>query len=210
MDVDVKPAGVFHPVDAQVQKKGPTRSSQFVLFARSFLKHPGMVGWMLPSSPFLVEEVLKQIDWESARVIVEYGPGAGAFTSRLLQRMRPDARLIALEINPDFSRYLRASFKDPRFQLVEESAARIDEVLARLGYGQADYVISGIPFKTLPHSLRDTIVRKTHSILSPNGRFLVYQFSGAVKPYLERVFRRVSHDFELLNIIPARLFFCAR
>ena len=169
-----------------------------------------MVGWMLPSSPFLVEQVLKQVDWQSARVIVEYGPGVGAFTSRLLQRMRPDARLVALEINPDFSQYLQSSFNDPRLQLVQESAARIDEVLARLGYDHADYVISGIPFMTLPHALRETIVRKTHSILRPNGRFLVYQFSGAVRPYLERVFRRVSHDFELLNIIPAQLFFCAR
>ena len=47
------------------------------LFARNFVKHPNMVGWMLPSSPFLVNEVLKQIDWDKARVIVEYGPGVG-------------------------------------------------------------------------------------------------------------------------------------
>jgi phospholipid N-methyltransferase len=73
-----------------------------------------------------------------------------------------------------------------------------------------DYVISGIPFKTLPHELRDVIVRKTHSVLRPNGGFLVYQLSGAVLPYLENVFGNVSRDFALLNIVPARLFYCAR
>ncbi len=169
-----------------------------------------MVGWVLPSSPFLVKQLLKQVDWDRARVIVEYGPGVGAFTTRVLERMRPDARLIALEINPDFCRFLRRCVQDPRFELVNESATEIDAVLARFGYTHADYIISGIPFRTIPHAIRDTIVRKTHSVLGPNGSFLVYQFSSAVQPYLERVFGRVSREFELLNILPARLFYCAR
>lgn len=198
------------PQDQEPHLLGRSRTANFLLFARNFLRHPSMVGWMLPSSPFLVDEVLRRIDWAQARTIVEYGPGAGAFTTRLLERMRPDAKLIALEINPGFFNFLNSSIQDPRLHLVQESAAEIDSVLPRLGCSHADYVISGIPFKNLPHGLRDTIVRKTHAVLRPDGSFLVYQFSGAVQPYLERVFRRVSRDFELLNIIPARLFFCAR
>ena len=86
----------------------------------------------------------------------------------------------------------------------------IDSVLAELGYPGADCVISGVPFKSLPHSLRDTIVRKTHAVLRPRGKFLVYQVSTAVLPYLETVFGHVSHDFQLFNLIPARLFYCVR
>ncbi len=186
------------------------RPSQFLLFARNFLKYPNMVGWMLPSSSFVVDEVLKQVDWEKARVIVEYGPGVGTFTEEVLARMHPEAKLIAFEINPNFFRFLNGSIHDPRLQLVQESAADVDAVLARLGYTHADYVISGIPFKTLPHALRDTIVRKTHSVLRPRGSFLVYQLSSAVLPYLEQVFGTVSKDVELLNFVPARLFYCAR
>src|SRR5882762_10592914 len=189
-----------------VSTKHPSRASQFFLFACNFVKHPNMVGWMLPSSPFLVDEVLKQVDWEKARVIVEYGPGVGTFTTKVLERMRPDATLIALEINPDFFKFLGKSLRDPRLHLVQESAADIDAVLSRLRISDVDYVISGIPFKTLPHALRDTIVRKTHSVLKPSGTFLVYQLSSVVLPYLEKVFGRVSRDVELLNVIPARLF----
>ena len=185
-------------------------TSPFFLFARNFLRHPNMVGWMLPSSPFVVDEVLKQIDWPNAKVIVEYGPGVGTFTRELLRRMHPDAALIALEINPEFYGFLKQSLRDPRLHLVQESATEIDTVLARLGYAHADYVISGIPFKTLPHPLRDTIVRKTHSVLRPKGSFLVYQLSSVVLPYLEQVFGAVSRDVELLNFVPARLFYCAR
>jgi phospholipid N-methyltransferase len=188
----------------------PGPASQLFLFARNFLKHPNMVGWMLPTSPFVVDEVLKQVDWDAARVIVEYGPGVGTFTTKLLERMRPDATLIALELNADFFKFLNGSLRDPRLRLVQGSAADIDSVLTRLGYAHADYVISGIPFKTLPHPLRDTIVRKTHSVLRPQGSFLVYQLSSVVLPYLENVFGTVRRDIELVNLMPARMFYCDR
>jgi phospholipid N-methyltransferase len=184
--------------------------SQFALFAKNFLKHPNMVGWMLPSSPFVVDAVLKQVDWDKAKVIVEYGPGVGTFTTKLLERMRPDAILIALEINPEFCHFLQSTVQDPRLRLVQESAAEVQTVLTRMGLDHADCVISGIPFKTLPESLRSVIVRNTHSALKPEGSFLVYQLSSVVLPYLETVFSRVSRHTELLSFTPARLFYCAR
>jgi phospholipid N-methyltransferase len=193
-----------------VQTRQHGSFAEVCLFALNFIKHPSMVGGLLPSSPFLVDEVLGQVDWESARVIVEYGPGLGSFTSRILERMRPDARLVAFEINPDFVRYLKKRFKDPRFHLLQKSATEVDLGLQHLDCSHADYVISGIPFSALPHATRDCIVRKTHAVLRPRGSFLVYQVSGAVLPYLERVFGHVARDFEWLNIVPARMFYCAR
>src|SRR5882762_10164053 len=117
-----------------VSTKHPSRASQFFLFARNFVKYPNMVGWMLPSSPFVVDAVLKQVDWDKARVIVEYGPGVGTFTTRVLERMKADATLIAFEINPDFCHFLSDSVRDPRLRLVQESATEVQAVLARLGF----------------------------------------------------------------------------
>jgi len=203
-----------HTYEASVRFSSQERSkspvSQTVLFARNFFKYPKLVGWLLPSSRFLVEEVLGQIDWRQAKVVVEYGAGTGTFTKGILERLRPDGHLVALEINPEFCGFLSRSLNDRRLQLVQESASGIEEIIARLGFAQVDYVISGIPFKTLPKSVRHSIVRQTHSVLRPHGRFLVYQLSGAVLPHLEQVFGNVSRDFALLNIIPARLFYCAR
>jgi phospholipid N-methyltransferase len=183
---------------------------QLYMFAKNFAKHPNMIGWMLPSSPFVVDEVLKQIDWKSAKVIVEYGPGVGTFTHEILRRMRPDATLLAFETNDEFCKYLKTAVHDPRFHLLHESATEIESALKRLGLPAADYVISGIPFKTLPEAVRSEIVRNTHAALRPEGGFLVYQLTSVVRPYLERVFGRVRQDFELLNIPPGRLFYCDR
>jgi hypothetical protein len=38
----------------------------------------------------------------------------------------------------------------------------------------------------------------------------VYQFTASVRPELERLFGRVERRFELLNVLPAHLFFCER
>jgi len=207
METTLKPLNHAH---CRYGLKSSTGFSQLLLFARNFLKYPNRIGWMLPSSSFVVDSVLKQVNWEKAKVIVEYGPGVGTFTTRILERMRSDATLVALEINEEFVKFLDVSVSDARLRLVQESATDIDLVLARLGLVQADCVISGIPFKTLPHVVRETIVRKTYKVLRPKGSFLVYQLSSAVLPYLEQVFGTVSRDIQLLNIMPARLFYCAR
>lgn len=185
-----------------------SRSQQILLFGRNFIKHPKMLGSLIPSSRFLVNKVLGEVDWPRARVFLEYGPGVGTFTTEILRRMRPDAVLIALETNADFVRFLRAKIHDDRLDVIHGSAVEADSVLARLNLSHADYVISGIPYTTIPPEVREAILRKTHSVLHPNGAFLVYQFTRTVLPHLQQVFGRVQQDFEPLNVMPARLFFC--
>ena len=81
-----------------------------LLFARNFFRHPRMLGSIIPSSRFLIRQLLQPVDWSAARVIVEYGPGVGSITAEILERMRPDAMLIAIETNSDFVKFLRSTF----------------------------------------------------------------------------------------------------
>ena len=186
----------------------PGRAGNALLFARNFFRHPRMLGSIVPSSRFLIKQLLEPINFARARVIVEYGPGVGVITAELLRRMRSDAALIAIEMNPDFVSYLRNSITDKRLQVVEGSAVAVDEILRRFGYTQADYIISGIPFSTIPAPLRERILRKTRDLLEPGGAFLVYQFSTRVLQDLKRIFGYVGRRFEPLNVLPAHLFIC--
>jgi phospholipid N-methyltransferase len=179
-----------------------------LLFARNFFRHPRMLGSIVPSSRFLIKQLLEPINWARARVIVEYGPGVGGITAEALRRMRADAVLIAIETNPDFVRYLRSSISDPRLKVVEASAVSVDEILRRFGHLRADYIISGIPFSNIPAPLRERILRRTHDVLEPGGAFLVYQFSTRVLEDLKRIFGYVGRRFEPLNLLPAHLFIC--
>src|SRR5262245_20319989 len=82
-------------------------AARHLLFARNFLKRPSMLGSLVPSSRFLVNDLLGQVNWGRARVVVEFGPGVGTITQQILKRMRSDAVLIAIELNPDFVSFLR-------------------------------------------------------------------------------------------------------
>lgn len=181
-----------------------------LLFSRNFLRHPRMLGSLIPSSRFLVRRVLDEIDWSRARVIVEYGPGVGTLTGEMLRRMGPEGRLVAIEMNGDFVRFLRRSYPDERLRVLHGSAAEADELLRCEGMERADYVVSGIPHATIAPALRERILGRTRDLLEPDGAFLVYQFTRAVLPYLRRHFGEVRQEFEPLNVMPARLFFCRR
>lgn len=181
-----------------------------LLFARTFLKHPVMLGSVLPSSRFLTDHVLSQVDWRQVSTMVEYGPGVGTFTAEILRRLSPSARLIAIESSRDFADYVRGSIRDPRLSVVHGSAAEVEFILSRLGLEAADCIISGIPYSTMPLPARETVLRRSHAVLRPGGSFIVYQFTGAVAPHLREVFGDVRQEFELLNILPARIFCCSR
>ncbi|HEX7288794.1 MAG TPA: rRNA adenine N-6-methyltransferase family protein [Candidatus Angelobacter sp.] len=186
------------------------RGEETLLFAKNFLQHPKMLGSLIPSSRFLVDRLLNKVDWRRARTVVEYGPGVGTITERILQRMSPDARLVVFEMNEDFVRYLGRAYPDPRLHVVHGSAETVQRELDRLKLVGADYIISGIPFTTMPVELRETIMRESRRALNPGGAVLVYQFTRAVLPYLRSHFTQIDQDFEPRNILPARLFYCTQ
>ncbi len=187
----------------------PDRGEQWALFAKNFFRHPKMLGSLIPSSRFLIGRLLREIDWDQARVIVEFGPGVGNFTGEILRLMRPDAVLIAMETNREFVAFLRRSFSDDRLRVVHNSASEVERVLAERGVPRADYVVSGIPFSVLKDYEREEILVSTHRVLQPGGALLVYQFSPKVRPDLERIFSHVTRSFEPLNVLPAQIFCCA-
>src|SRR5690348_16782356 len=137
------------------------RSEETLLFAKNFLQHPKMLGSLIPSSRFLVDRLLNKINWKRARTVVEYGPGVGTITGRILQRMSPDARLVVFEMNEDFVRHLNRAYPDRRLHVVHGSAENVYCELDRLKLAGADYIISGIPFTTMPVPLREAIMRES-------------------------------------------------
>ena len=188
-------------------RRSPSPQWQFL---RGFLKNPVMVGSIIPSSRVLIEKMLRPVDWENTRLFVEYGPGVGTFTRPILDLLGPDARLVTIDTNPDFTKFLRESIDDPRLIPVTGSAAEVEAILEERGLGQADYVLSGLPFSTLPPGVGDAIAEATAKVIRPGGAFLVYQFSPKVKDFIDPHFERIERGFEWVNVPPATLFWAYR
>ena len=179
--------------------------TQWRIFFRQFLKHPGMIGSVIPSSRTLVDAVLEPVDWERARLFVEYGPGVGTFTRPILERMHPDATLIAIDLNLDFVAWLDAQIDDPRLRVVHGSAVDVRRFIREAGHQQADYVLSGLPFSTLPDGVGAAICAETRAALRPGGEFLIYQYSRYVLRLLTPLFGAISERLEWRNIPPCRV-----
>jgi phospholipid N-methyltransferase len=184
-------------------RRSPSPQWQFL---RGFLKNPVMVGSIIPSSKVLIEKMLGPVDWANTRVFVEYGPGVGTFTRPVLDRLGPDATLVTIDTNPDFTRYLKEAIDDPRLVAVHGSAADVEKILADRNLGSADYVLSGLPFSTLPPGVGDDIAEATANVIRPGGAFLVYQFSPKVRQFIAPYFDRLVRGFEWINVPPAVLF----
>jgi phospholipid N-methyltransferase len=175
-------------------------------FLRGFLKHPVMVGSIIPSSRTLIEHMLRPVEWDKTKLFVEYGPGVGTFTRPILEKLGDKGTLIAIDTNAEFIRYLSESIPDERLIAVTGSAADVEQIISEHGFKNADYVLSGIPFSTLPPGVGEAIAKATAKVIRPGGAFLVYQFSAKVFDFINPHFDRIDRGFEWINVPPAKLF----
>ena len=190
----------------RVMRRISRRLGPLGVFFEGFLEHPVMVGSIIPSSRFTIAKMLAPVKWESCKVFVEYGPGVGTFCRPVLDRLPRDGHLIVIDTNPLFIDYLRATISDSRFSAVHGSAVDVEDIVHAHGHDHADYVLSGLPFSTLPEGLGPAIAAATHRVLRPGGAFLVYQFSARAGDFMAQHFPRLDTGFELLNIFPCQLF----
>ncbi len=167
------------------------------------------VASVTPTSRFGVERVCEKISFPESKLILEYGPGTGNFTSLLLKNMDEHSKLIAIERNSDFCRILQKSIRDPRLALFHDSAENVLDVLKSCnGAGElkADYIISGIPFSLFSRKRKMTILKNTHAALKKGGKFLAYQaffqFSDILKTPLEEIFGEVQAQYYMLSLPP--------
>lgn len=145
--------------------------------------------------------IVDYADLAAAKVVVELGPGTGGTTRALLAAMAPDARLVTIDLDPEFSAVV-AGLGDSRVIAHTGSAEELPEVLRAHDLGDADAVISGIPFSTMPTTIGESILRAVAASLSSEGVFVAYQFRSAVARLAEPVFGSPRRTGTVLFNIP--------
>jgi phospholipid N-methyltransferase len=186
-------------------------------FFGAFLKRPAEVGAIAPSSRSLARRMVAGMDLAGARYVVEYGPGTGAFTREILERIGPDTAFFAVEKNPDFVAVLHRRF--PGLDVVEASAEALPELLAERGFDRADYIVSGLPYTVLPWALVERIIAVSYECLRPGGLFNTVQYynSYVLMPaarkfqrLLHATFDQIGHYRTLWNLPPAFVYSCRK
>jgi phospholipid N-methyltransferase len=177
-----------------------------VRFFRSFLANPRQVGAILPTSKRAVRDMLDMTNLPEARLVALLGAGTGAYLGEILKRLRPDARFLAFEIDPDLTATLSERFEDPRLEIINDSAENIEDYLDG---ANVDVIVSAIPFTSLPKTARQNMLAEVSRVLAPDGVMVAIQYSPLVEKDLKRVFASVRRRISPLNVPPAFLFRCS-
>lgn len=174
-------------------------------FLQGFLKYPHLVGSVVPSSRFLERRLIENCGIGDARLIVELGPGTGGTTRAIMRAMPANARLLAIEINPQFASLLESE-PDPRLTVFNGSAEHIQDALDANDLGEPDVVVSGIPFSTITPSLGRRIISEVWASLTHGGRFVAYQFRDRVAILGGELLGDPAVEVEFLNVPPMRFY----
>lgn len=178
-------------------------------FLREGLRHLRTTGTITRSGRSLCKAAIDRIDFEKARVIVEFGAGDGVITKHILNKLHPDGIVIAFEVFEELCNEMRA-IDDPRLIVAQDSAEKVGDYLAKAGFEQADHIVSALPFTTLPEQLGKNIVNEAKAHLKPGGQFNQVHYSLKTRHYYEAAFSQVNTRWIPWNLPPAFVIYCRK
>lgn len=182
---------------------------KWIKFLKEYIKSPRTIGAIAPSSERLAKKMIENINFEMAECIVEYGPGTGVFTEQLVRNKKRNTILILIEYNEKFCKALEGKYNDyDNVVVVNDSAENIDKYLEKYKVKEVDYVLSGLPFASLPKNISNKILKKTRNIIKEKGLFITFQYTLIKKGYLESYFEDISFERVLYNLPPAYVLKC--
>jgi len=153
-----------------------------------FLRTPREIGTIIASSKSLVAAMVDWIEWDRVEVAVEYGPGKGAITREILQRLRRRTTFFAIELNASFAASFRTALPDVR--LHEESVENIAGICAERGVTKIDCVISGLPWATFSDEQQDRYLDEMLKKMPPGAQFVSFAYLVGLPFASGRRFRR--------------------
>ncbi len=178
-----------------------------LLFFNKFMKEPGKIGSITPSSEFLARKLLLDLPWKEIDTLVELGAGTGVFTQFIAQHKGPDCQVFVIEQDDAMRNMLQRQY--PWFQFGCH-AERLHKLLYKFDLVAVDCIVSGLPFAAFSEEMREKIVVEIKRSHRSGGIFVAFQYSLQMYKLLQKHFSEVEIGFELLNMPPAFVYHCKK
>jgi ornithine lipid N-methyltransferase len=184
--------------------------NDFTLFLGKFLTQGTAIASVVPSSRWLAQTTVRNIDWGQARALVEVGAGTGPITQVIARNAAACCRVVVIERDPDFARLLRERFQGrPNFDIVQGDVCDLPSILAQLAIESVDHVISGLPVPSFPKSLQHAFFQAVSKVLRSDGTYnQITEIPWLYWQFYRRYFQDVSFVFEPRNLPPGGTYFC--
>lgn len=190
---------------------------QSIRFLKEFVTSPVSTGAIAPSSKYLAARMVEWIDWGQARHVVEYGPGNGSFTGKIIEHLPPGATFFAVELNAGLASQFRHRY--PQVKLYEECVSNIARLCEQEGVQQLDCIVSGLPWAAFSEELQTRLFEPMLKILKPGGQFVTFAYyNGVLLPAGQRFKKRLHASFSevtssrgvWMNLPPAFVYRCRK
>ena len=146
-----------------------------IQFLQAFLKHPLTVGAIAPSSPDLAKAMMAGVNASEENIVIELGVGTGAITKYIEQGI-PDGRsYLGIEVDRELVTSLHEKFD--RLNIVCGSAAETYAIHKESGLGKAGYVLSCLPFVTLPADVGKRVLGEIEKFMNEGCTFRTFQYA---------------------------------
>ena len=184
--------------------------NDFTLFLGKFLTQGTAIASVAPSSRWLSQTTVRNIDWGQTRALVELGAGTGPITQVIARNAAALCRVVVIERDRDFARLLRERFQEkPNFEIVEGDVRNLPSILAYLGIESVDHVISGLPVPSFPKALQHSLFQAIKQVLRSDGTYnQITEIPWLYWRLYRRYFQDVKFLFEPRNLPPGGAYFC--
>ncbi|MBI2633042.1 MAG: methyltransferase [Parcubacteria group bacterium] len=178
-----------------------------IRFFVEYVKDPLTVGAIAPSSRFLSQAIVEEINFKNAKVILEIGAGQGHITREIIGKLRNDQKLISFEINKKFTNMLKDIQKD-NVVVIEDSAEKIEEYMRIHNIKKVDSIISSLPFTSWNPKIVHSFFECFKKILSPQGNYIQYAAYPRHYGIYKQYFQSIRFKYVFLNIPPTVVYVC--
>lgn len=194
-----------------------TKLQEYRTFMTQAAREPNTVGAVLPTSRHVARAVADVVPASGSPTVLELGPGTGALSDALHQRIPAGSRHVAIEVDPELVRYLRSA--KPWLDVLEGDATYVRELLEPLGVTRVDAVISSIPWTLLEPLKQREVLAALGEVMAPTAVFTTVTYlttlwrSNTIKfvDQLHQAFEEVTPRAAVWrNVPPARVYICRR
>lgn len=181
------------------------------------MRAPATVGAVAPSSPQLCAVLSSIVPRTGTPTVVELGPGTGAVSAVIDERLPAGARHLAVELDVEMVEYLRRT--RPGLEVVPGDARDLGTLLADRGVDHVDAVICGLPWALFDDATQLAVLAEVSRAIGDTGAFTTFAYLHGMTLAAARQFRRTlraTFDEVLVsatvwrNVPPAFVYVCRR
>ncbi len=158
--------------------------ANYRVFWREFRRTFHSTGSVLPSGRRLARALARRVaNGQQSQRVLEVGPGTGAVTGHIIERLGPEDRLDLVELNERFADVLRSRLEKEAAWRAVADRVRVLEMPVEQIDAEAiyDVIVSGLPLNNFSCDLVQRIFTQFHRLAAEQARLSFFEYVAVRK-----------------------------